>query len=112
MSQKGRTPMEKPHAPMLMDWTEEKLRLLDQDQLLNLLGNLDHQRAIGRVNETVGVELDRRISALLTGSHGTKRRKALKLAAARAAGVSGATTSAPPSPANRSESLRAPEQQP
>ena len=62
------------HSPMLLDWTEERLRTLDQDQLLNLLANLDHQRAIGRLSEATAVVLDQRISALLTKRNGAKRR--------------------------------------
>lgn len=65
----------KVHAPMLLDWTEEKLRLLDQDQLLNLLENLDRQRAIGRVGAAAADVLDQRITALLTGRAALKRRK-------------------------------------
>jgi hypothetical protein len=60
---------------MLLDWTEEKLRALDQDQLLNLLGNLDQQRAIGRMGTEAAAQLEQRISALLTGRNATKRRK-------------------------------------
>lgn len=86
MSLRGRALVDKkPHTPMLLDWTEEKLRLLDQDQLLSLLENLDHQRRIGRVSEAVGTELDQRITSLLTGRYGTKRRKEVSKAAARAA---------------------------
>jgi len=62
------------HSPMLLEWTEEKLRTLDQDQLLNLLANLDHQRAIGRLSEATAVALDARISALLTKRNSAKRR--------------------------------------
>jgi len=61
-------------SPMLLDWTDERLRTLDQDQLLNLLANLDHQRAIGRLSEATAVVLDQRISALLTKRNGAKRR--------------------------------------
>jgi hypothetical protein len=72
------------HSPMLLEWTEEKLRSLDQDQLLNLLANLDRQRAIGRVSEATAVVLDQRISALLTKRNGTKRRNEVsKVAAAQ-----------------------------
>ncbi|HTT39409.1 MAG TPA: hypothetical protein VMH32_17280 [Burkholderiales bacterium] len=62
------------HSPLLLDWTEEKLRTLDQDQLLNLLVNLDRQRATGRLSEATAVVLDARISALLTRRNGAKRR--------------------------------------
>jgi hypothetical protein len=37
---------------MRFDWTDEKLQTLSQEQLLNLLENLDRQRAIGRVPES------------------------------------------------------------
>ncbi len=70
------------HSPMLLDWSEEKLGKLDQDQLLNLLANLDRQRAIGRVNEETATVLDARITALLSKRNSTKRRDEL---AARAA---------------------------
>lgn len=62
------------HSPMLLDWTQEKLGKLDQDQLLNLLANLDQQRAIGRVNEETATELDARITALLSKRNSAKRR--------------------------------------
>ena len=67
---------------MLLDWTEERLRTLDQDQLLNLLANLDHQRAIGRLSEATAVVLDQRISALLTKRNGAKRRSDVSRVAA------------------------------
>lgn len=63
------------HAPMLLDWTDEKLLLLDQDQLLNLLQNLDKQRASGRIGSEVAEPLEQRITALLTKRNATKRRK-------------------------------------
>lgn len=63
------------HAPMLLDWTDEKLQTLSQEQLLNLLENLDRQRAIGRLPEHAAAAFDQRISALLTGRNGAKRRK-------------------------------------
>jgi hypothetical protein len=66
------------HSPMLLEWSEEKLRTLDQDQLLNLLSNLDHQRAIGRLSETTAATLDARISALLTKRNVAKRRGDVK----------------------------------
>jgi hypothetical protein len=71
---------------MLLDWTEEKLRLLEQEQLLNLLANLDHQRSIGRVGAAAAEALDTRITALLSASNGRKRRNELKKAQARVAG--------------------------
>ena len=63
------------HAPVLIRWTEDKLRLLDQDQLLNLLANLDHQRAIGRIANEAGAVLERDIVALLDRRNGAARRK-------------------------------------
>jgi len=66
------------HSPMLLEWTEEKLRTLDQDQLLNLLDNLDRQRAIGRLSEATAAALDERISALLTKRNSAKRRAEIK----------------------------------
>jgi len=63
------------HTPMRFDWTDEKLQTLSQEQLLNLLENLDRQRAIGRIAETTAAAIDQRISSLLTGRNGTKRRK-------------------------------------
>ena len=69
------------HSPMLLDWTDERLRRLDQDQLLNLLANLDRQRAIGRLSEATAVVLDERISALLTKRNGAKRRSDVSKAA-------------------------------
>jgi hypothetical protein len=65
------------HAPMLLDWTDERLQALSQEQLLNLLGNLDRQRKIGRLPQSVATTMEERISALLTTSSRTKRRKQL-----------------------------------
>jgi hypothetical protein len=64
------------HSPLLLDWTEEKLRTLDQDQLLNLLANLDHQRAVGRLSEATAEVLDKRITAFLTKRNSAKRQAA------------------------------------
>jgi hypothetical protein len=72
------------HAPMLIDWSEEKLRTLSQEQLLNLLENLDRQRSIGRLPEAAAAAMDGRIAALLTGQNGAKRRKQAARAAAAA----------------------------
>lgn len=63
------------HAPVRIDWTDERLQALSQEQLLCLLDNLDHQRAIGRVPLDAAAALDQRIAALLTGRNGAKRRK-------------------------------------
>ena len=49
-----------PHAPMRLDWTEDRLRTLSQEQLLNLLANLDRQRRIGRVSSTEAAAVDQR----------------------------------------------------
>lgn len=76
------------HAPMRIDWTDDKLHTLSQEQLLSLLDNLDHQRAIGRIESDAAATLDRRISALLTGRNGARRRKLLAGLAAAAVGES------------------------
>ncbi len=60
---------------MRIDWTDDKLQTLNQEQLLSLLDNLDHQRTIGRIEVAAAASLDLRISALLTGRNGSKRRK-------------------------------------
>lgn len=65
------------HAPLRIDWTDDKLQTLSQAQLLSLLDNLDQQRTIGRIPSDAAETLDRRISALLTGRNGSKRRKQL-----------------------------------
>jgi hypothetical protein len=72
------------HAPVRFDWTDEKLQALSQEQLLNLLENLDHQRMIGRVTEGDAATIDQRITSLLTSRNNTKRRKQLAEAAADA----------------------------
>ena len=72
------------HAPMRIDWTDEKLQTLSQEQLLNLLDNLDRQRRIGRVAAGTGEALDQRIAALLTGRNGARRRKQLSVTDASA----------------------------
>jgi len=58
-------PLAKPtfHTPMRFDWTDEKLQTLSQKQLLNLLDNLDHQLAIGRIPQDVASALEPRIVA-------------------------------------------------
>jgi hypothetical protein len=73
------------HAPMLIDWTEERLQALSQQQLLNLLDNLDRQKKIGRLQEADAAAMDQRISALLTKASATKRRKLLAVDAAAVA---------------------------
>ena len=83
------TPAVKPiiHTPMRLEWTDEKLQALSQEQLLTLLENLDHQRAIGRIGDSAGAPLDQRIAALLTDRGIVRRRKRMvaATAAARAA---------------------------
>lgn len=73
------------HAPIRFDWTDERLQSLDQEQLLTLLDNLDHQRGIGRISADEAGAVELRIAAFLTGASRTKRRKKLAQAAARAA---------------------------
>lgn len=70
------------HAPMRLDWTDEKLRTLSQEQLLNLLDNLDYQRKIGRVPGAEAAAVDQRVMALLTPRNAQKRRKQLQQAGA------------------------------
>ena len=72
------------HAPMRMDWSEEKLRVLSQEQLLNLLDNLDQQRLIGRLRDEDAAIFDQRIVALLSPANSRKRRKKVAQAAAEA----------------------------
>ena len=80
------------HAPLRMDWNDEKLGRLDQDQLLVLLANLDHQRAIGRLDDVTATPLEARITALLSGRHLSARRKQVAAAAQAASDAnSGAT---------------------
>lgn len=62
------------HSPLLIDWTEEKLVALEQDQLLNLLANLEHQRSVGRLSEATADMLRERISSFLTKRNSGKRR--------------------------------------
>lgn len=78
------------HAPMRLDWTDDKLKALSQEQLLNLLDNLDQQRAIGRVSDGDASVFDQRIVALLTRANGSKRRKKVAQAAAEAAALGAA----------------------
>ncbi|UCG97724.1 MAG: hypothetical protein JSW31_00830 [Burkholderiales bacterium] len=71
-----------PHAPMRLDWTEDRLRTLSQEQLLNLLANLDRQRRIGRVSSTEAAAVDQRIMGLLTSRNSAKRLRQLQHAGA------------------------------
>ena len=75
------------HTQTRFDWTDEKLQTLSQEQLLNLLDNLDHQVAIGRVPENAAAALELRIAPLLTLRNGAKRRKQVAKAAALDADV-------------------------
>ena len=67
---------------MRFDWTDEKLQTLSQEQLLNLLENLDRQRAIGRIPENTAAAIETRITSLLTSRNSAKRRKQVAGAAA------------------------------
>jgi hypothetical protein len=78
------------HAPMRLDWSDDKLKALSQEQLLNLLDNLDQQRMIGRVNDDDATVFDQRIVALLTRANVTKRRKKVARTAAEAAALESA----------------------
>jgi hypothetical protein len=51
--------------PSQLVWTEERLAVLDKDQLINLLSNLQTQRTSGRVSEATAEELEARIRARL-----------------------------------------------
>lgn len=75
---------------MRFDWTDEKLQTLSQEQLLNLLDNLDRQRAIGRVPRDLALALEPRIVSLLTVRNGVKRRKQVAKAAALDADINNA----------------------
>lgn len=78
MARKSANPMRPVfHAPVRIDWSDEKLRALTQEQLLSLLDNLDRQRAIGRIAPDAAAALDGRIASLLTGRNAAKRRKHL-----------------------------------
>jgi hypothetical protein len=75
MRKSVRVPKPVIHTPMRFDWTDEKLQALSQEHLLVLLQNLDHQRTIGRLSEGSAAAIDQRITKLLTGRSGAKRRK-------------------------------------
>ncbi len=70
--------------PILLQWSDEKLRALDQQQLVNLLRNLDEQLRVGRMSDTDAVEVQTRIAPLLTGRAGSGLRKRLGLRPASA----------------------------
>lgn len=63
--------------PIMLDWTDEKLKALGQDELHNLLANLAHQRDIGRLRPEHALQLQARIAPLLTGRRGSDARKRL-----------------------------------
>jgi len=69
------------HAPMRVDWSDEKLAALTQPQLLTLLDNLDKQRTIGRLADDDARSLDLRIFARLTPASRGKRNRIVKAAA-------------------------------
>lgn len=74
MARRTTAPIKIFHSPLLLDWTEEKLVALEQDQLLNLLANLEHQRAVGRLSEETADMMRSRISSFLTKRKSAKRR--------------------------------------
>jgi len=57
-----------------MEWNDEKLARLDNEQLRNLLENLSKQREMGRVTEEAALELAQRIAARLPARAQTPRR--------------------------------------
>lgn len=65
--------------PILLQWSDDKLRALDQQQLVNLLHNLDEQLRVGRMGESDALEVQTRIAPLLTGRAGSDLRKRLGL---------------------------------
>lgn len=69
------------HAPMRVDWSDEKLAALSQPELLTLLDNLDLQRSIGRLADSDAGVLDARIFALLSRASRTRRNRTLRAAA-------------------------------
>ena len=64
---KARSVPQKPAyvPPSAVVWTEERLAALETAQLINLLANLQTQRACGRVSEATAAELEVRIKARL-----------------------------------------------
>lgn len=61
--------------PSEVVWTEARLATLDQSQLINLLSNLQTQRACGRVSEDIAVDLEVRIKSRLPTRAIAARRK-------------------------------------
>jgi hypothetical protein len=91
MKRKSPTPVQPViHVPVRIEWTEERLQALSQDQLLSLLENLDRQRSIGRVPQDAATALERLITARLTRRNGAKRRQ--QVAEAASAAVNGPTS--------------------
>lgn len=72
-SQKAATKIFLP--PSQMNWTDEKLSVLDTAQLKSLLENLVTQREYGRVTDEAAEDLTRRITARLPASALVVRRK-------------------------------------
>jgi hypothetical protein len=75
------------HAPMRVDWSDEKLAALSQPELLTLLDNLDQQRSIGRLADGDAGVLDARIFTLLSRASRTRRNRTVKAAAAAKAAL-------------------------
>jgi|APDOM4702015159_1054818.scaffolds.fasta_scaffold04425_2 hypothetical protein len=61
--------------PSLMNWTDEKLASLSEEQLLSLLGNLKVQRESGRVHAETADDVTRRITERLPARALAVRRK-------------------------------------
>jgi predicted RNase H-like nuclease len=72
----SRTPPPVFQSPILLEWTDEKLQQLDQQQLLNLIDNLARQRTIGRLKDAEADALKQRIAPLVTGRKGSDLRMA------------------------------------
>ena len=63
--------------PSLMDWTDEKLAALSEEQLLNLYNNLKTQRESGRVHAETADDVSRRIAERLPAKALAVRHKRL-----------------------------------
>jgi hypothetical protein len=61
--------------PSRIEWTDERLDVLDKQQLANLLENLQTQVSGGRVSEATAAELERRIMSRLPVRTGALRRR-------------------------------------
>lgn len=64
--------------PSLMNWTDEKLAALSDEQLLSLLENLKTQRESGRVHAEIADDVTRRITERLPAKALAVRRKRLR----------------------------------